>query len=211
MRKLRTAFIAFLLAVGIAYAAGRPPVAARIPVVDTYHGVSVTDDYRWLEDWNAPAVRAWSDSENVFARAFLDSLTGREALRRRITEIRKLPIPRYGSLSWAGGNLFAMLFEPPRQQPMLVVMTSEDAPDAARVLVDPNSLDPKGGLSIDWYVPSHDGKKVAVSISEGGSERGSAHVYEVASGREIDTVVPRVNYGTALGSLAWAADDLGYF
>jgi prolyl oligopeptidase len=79
------------------------------------------------------------------------------------------------------------------------------------VLVDPNRLDPSGGTSIDWYVPSPDGSKVAVSLSEGGSERGDARVFDVASGREIGEVVPRVNYGTALGSLAWDADGSGFY
>jgi prolyl oligopeptidase len=211
MRILRTVPIAFVLATGLAIASGHAPVAQRTPVVDAYHGVQVTDDYRWLEDWNDPAVRAWSDSENVAARATLDSLPGREALRTRVAEIRKLRIPRYGALDWAGGNLFALEFEPPRQQSMLVVMPSENEPAAARVLVDPNTLDPKGGTSIDWFVPSHDGSNVAVSLSEGGSERGNVHVYDVATGREIEATVPRVNYGTAGGSLAWAADDRGFF
>jgi prolyl oligopeptidase len=211
MRPLQTVCIAFVLAAGVAFAAGRPPITPRVPVVDTYHGVQVTDDYRWLEDWNDPAVRAWSDSENAIARATLDHLPGREALRTRISEIRKLRIPRYGALDFAGGNLFALQFEPPRQQAMLVVMPSENEPAAARVLVDPNTLDATGGTSIDWFVPSHDGSKVAVSLSQGGSERGDAHVYDVATGREMEAPVPRVNYGTAGGSLAWDAGDHGFY
>ena len=41
------------------------PNTARKPVTDTYHGVAVAEDYRWLENWDDPAVRAWSDSENA--------------------------------------------------------------------------------------------------------------------------------------------------
>ena len=32
---------------------------ARHPVVDRYHDVAVTDDYQWLEETDAPVVRAW--------------------------------------------------------------------------------------------------------------------------------------------------------
>ena len=188
-----------------------PPASPKRPVVDTYWGTSVTDDYRWLEDWNDPQVKAWSEAQNAWARRHLDALPGVATLRGEVTRLRSIAIPRHFGLAAAGRSLFALVFEPPKQQSWLVVMASEDDPAAARVLVDPNALDPSGGTSIDWYVPSPDGTKVAVSLSEGGSERGNARVFDVASGREIGEVVPRVNYGTALGSLAWDADGSGFY
>ena len=188
-----------------------PSAAAKRPVVDTYWGTSVTDEYRWLEDWNDPAVKAWSEAQNAWARRHLDALPGVAALREEVTRLRSIAIPRYYALTAAGPSLFALMFEPPKQQSWLVVMTSENDPSSARVLVDPNRLDPSGGTLIDWYVPSPDGNRVAVSLSEGGSERGNARVFEAATGREIGEMVPRVNYGTALGSLAWDADGSGFY
>jgi prolyl oligopeptidase len=86
--------------------------------------------------------------------------------------------------------------------------------DAAseRVLLDPTVLDPSGKTSIDFYVPTLDGKKVAVSLSKDGTESGDVYVYDVATGKPLpNEVVPRVNGGTAGGSLAWNADGTGYF
>src|SRR5256885_15478591 len=60
------------------------PTTARRPVTDTYHGVAVTEDYRWLENWDDPAVRAWSDSQNAHTRAFLDALPARAAIAREV-------------------------------------------------------------------------------------------------------------------------------
>ena len=68
-----------------------------------------------------------------------------------------------------------------------------------------------GATTIDFYAPSHDGKLVAVSLSKAGSESGDVHVYEVATGQEKFEVIPRVNGGTAGGSLAWDAEDEGFF
>ena len=42
-------------------------------VVDDYHGVKVTDPYRWLENWNDPEVRLWSDHQNAYAHSRLDT------------------------------------------------------------------------------------------------------------------------------------------
>jgi prolyl oligopeptidase len=55
----------------------QPPPSPKKPVTDVYNGVSVTDDYRWLENYSDPAVRAWSDAQNKYASKYLDSLANR--------------------------------------------------------------------------------------------------------------------------------------
>ncbi len=190
---------------------GAPPVARRSPVVDLYHGVEVVDDYRWLEDGDDPAVQAWSDAQAAYARSVLDRLPGVEELRRQLAAVRKIEVPRYSRAVYAGGELYVMKTEPPRQQAVLVAMRSEDDPASARVIVDPTALDPAGSTAIDWFVPSADGARVAVSLSKAGSERGDVHVFESATGRASGEVVHRVQYGTAGGSLAWDADGQGFY
>ena len=190
--------------------AGAPPTA-KTPVTDAYFGTSVRDDYRWLEDWNAPAVQAWSAAQSAHARAVLDRLPHFEAIRERVSQIANFRSSSYGSLALRGGLLFALKNEPPKQQPFLVTLASADTPASERVLVDPNAIDPKGTTAIDFFVPSLDGKLVAVSMSEGGSEAGSVSVWEVSTGRKLPDAVPRVNGGTAGGGLAWNADATGFF
>jgi prolyl oligopeptidase len=188
-----------------------PSLTAKKPVVTEYHGVKVVDDYRWLENWADPAVRRFSDEENRYARSVLDALPGAAALRKRVGDLMRFPSTGFGSLVRRRGTLFAMKTEPPKQQPFLVVLTSPDDPGSARAIVDPNVLDPKGATAIDFFVPSLDGKLVAVSLSRGGSESGDVHVYEVATGKPLPDVIPRVNGGTAGGSLAWNSDGSGFY
>jgi prolyl oligopeptidase len=52
---------------------------------------------------------------------------------------------------------------------------------------------------------------VAVSLSQGGSESGDVHVYDASNGKPLADVVPRVNNGTAGGSVAWRQDDQGFY
>lgn len=200
--------LATLLSLALASAV---PETAKRPVTDSYHGTVVTEDYRWLEDWNDPAVQSWSDAQNAHTRATLDRLPGVDAIRTRVTEIMSAQEPSYSAVHAAGGTLLAMKLQPPRQQPMLVVLDSAFDVVTERILVDPNTRDAGGLASIDWYVPSHDGRWVAVSISKAGSESGDVEVYDVATGKRTRDVVPRVNGGTAGGSLAWAGDNSGFF
>jgi prolyl oligopeptidase len=203
--------LAALAALGAAPAYVPAPVADRRPVTDVYHDVKVTDDYRWLEDWNDPAVQTWSEGQNAHARWVLDALPRVDAIRTDLTRIFTMTVVRRGGLKIAGGRLFALRFQPPRQQPSLVVMPLPADVAREKTVLDPLAIDPQGGTSIDWYVPSPDGSKVAVSLSEDGSERGFLHVYEVDGGRKRPDAVGRVYGGTALGSAAWDADGGGFF
>jgi prolyl oligopeptidase len=117
----------------------------------------------------------------------------------------------YGALHAAGDRLFAIKRQPPLEQNLLVMLSGADDLGSERVVVDPNVLDPTGKTAIDWYVPSFDGSKVAVSLSFAGTECGDAHVFDAAAGRDLGDVVRRVNGGTAGGSLAFSADGAGFY
>ena len=192
--------------------AGPPlPATPKRPVEDRYWGVTVSDDYRWLEDWSDPAVRAWSDSQTAVARDFLDRLPMRGAVLREIEWLTGKTSPVWSDLRRAGGTFFASKNQPPKQQPLLVALRSLADLKSEKVLVDPNVLDPSGSTTMDFFVPSRDGSKVAVSLSSGGTESGTVFVWEVATGKRLADEVPAVNGGTAGGSLAWKHDGSGFW
>jgi len=202
---------AFAAAACLAQPVPQPPATPKKPVTDVYHGVQVTDDYRWLENYSDPAVRAWSDAQNKYARKFLDALPLRDVLADELKKLYIHQTLRYFGLTPRNGVIFALKSQPPAEQPILVALKSVDQPDSERPIVDPNKLDPTGGTSMDFYVPSTDAKYVAVSLAKGGSESGDVHVYEVATGKEIGPPIARVNGGTAGGSVAWNADSSGFY
>ncbi len=202
---------ASILVLPLALAAATPPKTEKRPVVDDYHGVKVTDDYRWLENAADPAVVEWAKAESAYARSVLDALPGTKDIRERVTEVQKFPQARYLQVVEEGGRLFAMKAQPPKERPIIVMFPSDGDPQQAKVLVDPTAVDPEGNTSVDFYVPSRDGKRLAVSLSNKGTEAGDVHVYDVDGGAEVGPPVPRVNTGTAGGSLSWNGDGTGFF
>jgi prolyl oligopeptidase len=191
--------------------AAAPPATVKKPVVDEYYGVKMTDDYRWLEDAKDPAVRAWADAQNRYTRAYLDNLSIRKTVFAQLERLLNYPSPIYSGFTYRAGKLFALLQVPPKEQPSLAVFDSVDTVGKPHLIVDPAQLDPAGHTAIDFYVPSLDGRYVAVSMSHGGSESGDVHVYEVASGKALPDIIPRVNGGTAGGSVAWNGDGSGFY
>jgi len=204
------------IAVGISSAAALaavppPPQAPATNTSDVIQGVRVADPYRWLENWNDPKVRAWSEAQNARTRAYLDRLPGRAAIKDTLTKLIKATSPSYYGLAARGQHVFAMYSDPAKQQPMLVMLDAKADPKSRKALLDPNVTDAAGHTEIDWFVPSNDGTKVAVSLSQNGSEDGTLHVFDVATGREIEKPIPRVQYGTAGGSLAWTQDGKSFW
>ena len=189
----------------------RPPQTPKKPVSDEYHGTTVEDPYQWLEKDDDTEVKAWSDAQNQRTRDYLDKLPDRAAIEKQLTEWYAKTSPSYSSLVSRPGILFAMKFQPPKQQPLLVTLASADDPKLEKVVLDPNALDTKGTTAIDWFVPSRDGKRVAVSLSTGGSEDGTLHIYETATGKALHDTIAHVQYPTAGGSAAWNADGTGIY
>jgi prolyl oligopeptidase len=187
------------------------PATPKLPVADKYFDIQVSEDYRWLEDGKSPQVQAWVEAQNKLTRDYLDSYPSRKEVAGRLKDLFSAESSTYYSLTKQGNLLFAIKNQPPKQQPYLVALNSADDTTSERILVDPNRLDSSGGTAIDFYMPSHDARLVAVSLSQGGSEDGSVHIYDVTTGKELPDVVPHVNYPTAGGSVAWNADNTGFY
>ena len=186
------------------------PETERKQVADQYYGTLVVDEYRWLDNFDDPAVRGWNDTQNAFSRAYFDKTTSLTAIRERLKQLYNDQSAEYSSFTFSK-KLFAFKSQPSRHQRFLVVFDSPEDSASERVVVDPNVLNPAGTTAIDWFVPSRDGRYVAVVLSDNGSEDGSVHVFDVATKGELPNVVPRVQYPTASGSLEWDKDGKGFY
>ncbi len=189
---------------------GAPPTRVET-VTDVVQGQAIADPYRWLEDGTNPDVRAWSAAQTARSRAYLDALPMRAAIRDQVARYIAQSSPRYAGLNYAGSSLFAFYVDPQRQQPMIRVMGRDANPETARTVLDPSVLDSTGSTAIDWFVPSHDGRLIAVSLSRGGSEDGTLHIFDVATGREVDAAIDHVQFPTAGGDVAWDGDNRGFW
>jgi prolyl oligopeptidase len=187
------------------------PTTPKKPVFNDYDGMKVEDAYQWLEKDDDPQVNAWSNAQNQRTRSYLDKLPDHTAIEKQLTEWYAKTSPSYSELASRPGMLFAMKFQPPKQQQILVTLASADDLKSEHVVLDPNALDAKGATAVDWFVPSRDGKYVAVSLSKGGSEEGTLHIYETATGKALPDTITHVQYPTAGGSAAWNADGSGLY
>lgn len=184
-------------------AAWTPPATKTIDVSDDYHGTTISDPYRWLEDQDGDDVRRWVQTQNQATRAFLDAAPGRDALEQRLTELwnygrRSAPLEAGDRWLW---------FRNDGLQNQDVVVLADSPDEAGQVILDPNTLSEDGTAALAGMLASKDGRYLAYAISERGSDWKTYRVLDLASG---ETLPDRVEWSKFAG-VAWSPDNAGFF
>lgn len=183
------------------------PATPEIPVTDVYHGVSVVDPYRWMEDMKSQAFQTWLKAQADYASGVLRQIPARDALRKRLGELADVGEVT-GGYEQAGGKVFYLKRVPGENARKLWVR--QGTAGAERLLLDPDSMPGEGGHhAIDWYSPSPDGKLLAVGISMGGSENSVLRVIEVATGKLRGEAIDRA--GLNEPGIAWLPDGKSFY
>ena len=207
MTRLRAAaVVAAFLATTVVMAQIAPliyPPTKKGDVVDTYFGTRIADPFRWLEDLNAPDVKAWIEAQNEVTFRYLDALAARATLRARITDLWNYP--RVSAPYYRGGHWFYSRNTGLQRQS--VVYMRSHLTSAERIALDPNVLSPDGSLALSDFVPSPDGKRFAYGLSEGGSDWSTYYVREFGRATPASDVIRWVKFST----IAWTHDGKGFF
>jgi len=183
---------------------GPPPTETQI-VTETFFGQTVTDPYRWLENWHEVKVANWMKAQDEYTRATLARIPGREKFLARVKALDTANTSVRGAQIW-GGKIFYLKAGSGADNFKLYVRDHVGAPE--RLLFDPERLTKNGAhSSIDYFQPSLDGTLVAYGVSAGGSEEGVLHVLETVSGKSLPDAIDRVRFG----AVAWLPDNKSFF
>ncbi|HEX6627104.1 MAG TPA: prolyl oligopeptidase family serine peptidase [Gemmatimonadaceae bacterium] len=179
------------------------PPAPRGTQVDVYHGVSVADPYRWLEDVDAPATKAWVEAQNRLTDSFLASIPQRTAIHNRLTGLWNYA--RYSAPFKENGRYFYFQNTGLQNQSVLFVQDGRGSPP--RVLLDPNVLSSDGTVALGSVAASDDARYLAYSLSTSGSDWQEIHVRDVTTGRDVPDTVKWVKFS----GISWTHDNRGFF
>ena len=172
-----------------------PPTPAR-PVVESLHGVTLTDRYRWLEQGKDAEVVRWTRAQHDATLAWLDAHAPPvPGLRDELTRLIDRDVDR--APFFRKGREFFLRTRKGEQQPKLYTRL----PGGERLLFDPLVLDPSGRTALGSIVPSRDGSKAAVATYARGSEISDYRIIDTTTGRQIGPPI------TGIRAFAWARDE----
>jgi prolyl oligopeptidase len=179
------------------------PAAARGTQLDVYHGVTIADPYRWLEDVDSPATREWVAAQNRLTDSFLASIPQRPAIRSRLTQLWNYE--RFSAPFKENGRYFYFQNTGLQNQSVLYVQDGRNA--TPRVLLDPNVLSADGTVALSGTAASDDGRYLAYSLSTSGSDWQELHVRDVNTGRDLSDTIKWVKFS----GISWTHDNKGFF
>jgi prolyl oligopeptidase len=179
------------------------PVAQRADHFDEYHGVKVADPYRWMEDIDSPATRAWVEAQAHLTGEYLAAIPGRKKIAQRLKEIWNYE--RWSAPERHGAQWFYLHNSGLQDQSLLFATADTEQP--ARVLLDPNTLSKDGTIAFKGAGYSDDGRLMAYGLSEAGSDWEVWRVRDVATGKDMPDEIRWAKFTSAW----WRKDGSGFY
>lgn len=173
-----------------------PPATRVDGVEDTYHGVTLTDHYRWLEDKESEEVKAWTKAQHQSTLDYLDRhFPAVEGLRDEIEAYTNRDL--ISPLQLVEDRKFFTRKKKGENQAKLFTLLG----DRELLLFDPEELDSSGKSSIQavWYTQK--GDKAVVAIQLAGAEIATLHFVDTMSGKKLFEPIEGMT-----GSGSWTKD-----
>jgi prolyl oligopeptidase len=173
-----------------------PPKTKTIPVVDTLHGVQLTDNYRWLEDKRNQDVIDWTKKQHDYGVEYL-------AKTQKVHPDLKEKIAAYlnmdyeGPLNTVGKRVFQTVKKKGDKQYKIYTIL-----DGKKVLIwDPVQLDTAGKISTSGTSYTYDGERAAISAQRSGAEVNTVYFIDTRTGKQIHDPI------TNTSGFDWAQDQ----
>lgn len=172
-------------------------------VVESLHGVKVSDPFRPLENLDAPETAAWIAKQN---KTFENFITGSDASIKSATDFmtKALDYDRASLPSRYKDVYFRTFQKALAPQGVVQMGAGENGP--WETILDPNTLSKDGTVALSGWTPSPDGKRIAYLTSEAGSDEQTLHVYDVASRTTLADTVTKARFTGVL----WDKDGKGF-
>ncbi|MFN6482956.1 MULTISPECIES: prolyl oligopeptidase family serine peptidase [unclassified Nostoc] len=179
------------------------PTSHKSNQVDDYHGTSVADPYRWLEDPDSEETRTWIEAQNQVTFGYLSEIPAREKIKQRLTKL--WDYEKYGIPFKEGERYF--YFKNDGLQNQSVFYTLKTLDDQPQVLLDPNKLSEDGTVALSGLSISEDGKLLAYGLSSSGSDWQEWKIRNVETGEDLQDHLKWIKFSGA----SWTHDHQGFF
>lgn len=179
----------------------------KIETADNFHGVSVSDPYRWLEKSDDPKVKKWVVQQNNQTRLILSKIISRDKIKKSLKKILKtdsfsVPISR---------NNYIFFTKRKKTDDLEILYVQNGLRGTPKILIDPNKLSKEKTTVLRSWQPSNDGKLIAYSLSESANDQSSIHILDVEKNKKTSDTIPAEVYPALHSAIEWSCDNKGFW
>ena len=179
------------------------PVTNKITHSDFYHGVEISDPYRWLEDDMSDETGEWVKAQNKVTSKFLAKIGFRKKLEKRI---KKLNDYEKVGAPFKEGDYEYFYKNTGLQNHSVVYRTRIGSSQEPEVFIDPNTFSKDGTVALRGLSFTKDGSLLAYMITEGGSDWRKIIIMNTDTKEIIGDTLKNVKFS----GLSWKNND-GFF
>jgi prolyl oligopeptidase len=178
------------------------PESKKINHTDTYHGVSISDPYRWLEDDRSAKTGEWVKAQNIFTQDYLSKIPNIDKLKARLEQIYNYP--KFSAPSKKADYFYFYKNNGLQNQSVLYRQKGEKG--EIETVLDPNSLSKEGTTRLMQFSISKDGRFGAYALSEGGSDWQTIQILDLNSLKPLNDKISWVK----VSGIAWQGQGFYY-
>ncbi len=166
------------------------PAVAVHPVTDSYGSVSVTDNYRWLEDAKSPETRAYIAAQNTYTDQYLSQLKMLPSVRTQMAALLK--VDQMSTPQLRGGKYYFTKRLADENQGSIYMRESLHGADIK--LIDGNSRSSDGNTSVNFQGVTDDGKLLIYGVRVGGADESEVHFFDLKTRADTTDILPTARY-----------------
>ena len=174
-------------------------------IIDIYHGDSIEDEYRWLEDDNSMQTKAWVQKQNAFTDRYMRKISFRKKIKDRLTELWDYPTLSMPFIK--NNNVYFYKNDGLQNQSVLYVKKNiYDSDSIASVVIDPNTFSNDGTESLGGIYFSNDNKYLGYSVQKSGSDWREFYIQDLSTGSNLKDHIKWVKFS----GMSWSGDGFFY-
>ncbi len=179
------------------------PNSRKVDTVTDYHGTTVADPYRWLEDDNSEETRAWVKEQNGVTQDYLTKIPFRGSIKKQLEEMwnyarYSAPVKR---------NEYYYYYKNDGLQNQSTLYRQNGLKGIPEVFIDPNQLSKDGTAALQGMSFSQTYKYVAYSVAQSGSDWQKGYLMDVTTKKLLSDSIQWIKFS----GFSWKGDEGFYY
>lgn len=186
------------------------PKTSKIPVNDSYFGISIIDDYRHLENLKDTSTINWFKLQDDYTEKQLGNLSNKKALADQMKSYYDDENVTISKVKYVDNGFGFFL----KRNPKVIdekLFYKKNSDSEAIELFDPSTFQSELNhqYTINYIQPSWNGKYVLISLSYDGIKGSNLIVIDVLNKRVLPEIITNAEPDSYLG-VSWLPDSSGF-